>query len=760
MMAGVTPLDPEKEVFEFEFEVKKIIFTNPITKFAIIKAKLVRLPEDLNIPREMDIKGTIPVAYVKDVFRGKGIVKTHDTYGRFIQLEEVPTVVLPQVESALVDFIARRVKGVGQKKAERIVKGLGLDAITKITHDHTVLYQCGFKEKEALHIQEELTYHKRFEELVHFLQSIQIEVDMAGDIYKALRHGSVSKIRSNPYIIAKIGKLDFRDADRIARALRFLPNFLPRYRAAILYYLDYRLVHNGDICVKKEQLIQDFTSGSFLKRHGSYPEYSEVKRDVLESLLDELIEEREIVASTSVSGEVYLYTPGYYQIEESIIHGLEKLMKTPISSFCTTKDIDLFLDEYEKQFFPLAKAQKEAVYMALGSRLSILTGGPGTGKTATTNAIVKCIKHINKYATIKLLAPTGKASKRLSEMTGQKAMTIHRGLGLRGFGRKEEIQTLNYDFVIIDEFSMTDAYLFDLLINHVGQHTRLILIGDYHQLPSVGPGLILRDLIHSGKIPVTELTEIFRQAQQSQLVINAHKMNKGITTKDPNGLTFNPQKGDSYFVERTKPLRIQNDIIESMKRFMKKGYRLDDFLILSPMHNGILGTIELNRRIQREFNPPNAYFDIEKSDGTYLRVGDRVIQTENNYDLKVFNGEIGTITDIYLDTSNGRERIICAVEFPDIDHPVLYDERDIEQLELAYCISIHKSQGSEAPIVIMPIHETQSSMLDRTLIYTGYTRTKEVHIFIGSEELLNRSLQKVSTHHRQSLIEEKIRLVL
>jgi len=759
-MKNTGRLDPEKDLFEFDFEVKKVIFTDPKTKFAVLKAKLVRLPEDLNIPREMDVKGTVPVAYVKDVFRGKGRVETHDVYGRYIRLSGVPEVILPQVEGALVEFIARRVKGVGKRKAERIVKGLGLDCISKIDRDHTVLFSCGFKEKEARHIQEELTFHKKFEELVHFLQSIQIEADMASDIYRELRQGSIHKIRTNPYIVAKIGKLNFLDADRIARALRFLPNFRPRYRSAILYYLDHHLAYYGDICVKRKQLVDDFVSGAFLSRHGSYPEHPEADPVVIEELIDELITEGAIVAAQSKSGETYLYTPGYYYIEENIIRGLDKLMNTPIPPFCTTKEIDRFLDRYEKAYFPLAKAQRQAVYMALENRLSILTGGPGTGKTATTNAIVNCIKEIKKNASIQLLAPTGKAAKRLGEMTGRQAMTIHRGLGLRGFGSDDEVNTLDHDFVIVDEFSMTDAYLFNLLINHVGDRTRLILIGDYHQLPSVGPGLILRDLIRSGKIPVTELTEIFRQAKQSQLVINAHKMKKGITTKDPGGLTFDPQKGDSYFVERKNPIRIQNDIIESMRRFMKKGYRLEDFLILSPMHNGILGTVELNRRIQREFNPPNGRFDIEKKDGTYLRVGDRVIQTENNYELEVFNGEIGTITDIYLETSRGREELVCEVEFPDIDHPVVYREKDFDELELAYCISIHKSQGSEAPVVIMPIHETQSSMLDRVLIYTGYTRTKEVHIFIGSEELLNRSLRKVNTHNRQSLIEEKIRAVL
>lgn len=747
---------PQTEPFTFQFEVQKIIYTNAKTKYMILSGKLTKLPVDLNIPREMIIQGVIPVAYKKDIFQGNGTLVTHPIYGRYIQLTEPPETVLPQVEGALADFIRRRVKGVGVKKAEAIVKQLGLNAITKIDQDVTVLYACGFKELEAKRIQETLTYHKKYEELIHFLQSIQIEVSMAGDIYQELKHGSVAKLRSNPYVISNIGKLSWIDADRIAKALNFLPNFRPRYRAAILYYLQYHLNYMGDICVKKEHLLEDFDSGEFLKYQGSYPEAPYVERKVIEPIIDELIAERAIISAKSESGDIYLYTPSYYHIEESIIHGLDHLVNSFIPPFCNPMEVDNFLIQYEQKFFPLAQAQKDAVHMALSNRLSILTGGPGTGKTATTNAIVKCIRSIKKKTRIMLLAPTGKASKRISEMTGQKAMTIHRGLGLKGFGMEVELEQLDADFIIVDESSMVDAYLFDILINHVGENTRLILVGDYHQLPSVGPGLILRDLINSGKIPVTELTEIFRQAAASQLVTNAHKMNKGLTTQDVNGLTFDVQKGDSYFVKRSQPFQIQRDIVESIRRFMDKGYKLDDFLVLAPMHSGILGTVELNRRIQREFNPPSKWVDIEKCDGTILRVGDRVIQTENNYDLEVFNGEIGTIHDIFSRRDSGQDTLVVSVEFPDRDQPVEYGERDIEQLELAYCISIHKSQGSEAPIVIMPIHETQERMLDRVLIYTGYTRTREVHIFIGREELLNQSLQKINTDSRQSLIKEKI----
>ena len=492
-------------VFSFVFEVKKVLFTNSKSKFMIIESKIVDVDKSINLPKEMTVQGIVPVAYKKDVFEGTGCIKTHPIYGRYIELQATPKTVLPQVESALIEFIRRRVKGVGVKKAQTIVQTLGLDAITRIQKDSQALINCGFKQKEAERIQAELNFHKKFEDLVHFLQSIQMEVDIAMDIYRELQDVSVAKIRSNPYIIANVGKVTWLHADRIAKKLSFLPHFRPRYRHAILYYMELQLNQGGNLCVKEDILIEDFTSGDFLKKHGSFPEQPSVSKATIRSALDELTADGVLLARMNKNAETVIYKPNYYFIEERIVEGLDELVNGYRQPFCTEADVDVFIDDYEEKFFPLAQEQKDAIYMALSSHLSILTGGPGTGKTHTTNAIVKCIQSIDPKAKITLLALTGKAAKRLSEMTGRRAKTIHRGLGLRGFGMDDELVKLESDFVIIDESSMIDAYLFHILLQQVSSETRLILVGDHHQLPSVGPGLILRDLIQSGKIPVTEL---------------------------------------------------------------------------------------------------------------------------------------------------------------------------------------------------------------------------------------------------------------
>ncbi|WP_442638204.1 SF1B family DNA helicase RecD2 [Rossellomorea marisflavi] len=747
-----------QEVFNVQFEIKKVVYMDSKSKFGIAKCRIISNTKSGEpIPREMTIQGTFVSPFEGDIFEGSAYVTTHPTYGRNLKLSGVPTPSLPQVEAQVIDFIKKKVKGVGKKKAEKIVQVLGLDAISQIAYDYKVLLQCGFNELTAQNVQEKLVGHLEYEELVEFLQLLQMDVKMATPIYNQMKRGCVKKVRANPYIICPINHLDFLDAEKISYALGLEPENRMRYKEAVSFYVTWRMERYGDICVPEEMLIKELTSGSFLHRISPYKEGNAVEESLVKELIQELLEERFLLSDQSVfDGKTYLYDPGYYHIEENIIKGLITITDTYMNPFCGKGQIDTFVTDYELKTFPLAVRQREALDMALNNRLSILTGGPGTGKTQTTNTIVKCIEEINPKARIRLLAPTGKASKRMTELTGRQAETIHRALGIKGFGHADELEPLTEDFVIVDESSMIDAYLFSKLLENIGMGTRLLLVGDINQLPSVGPGLVLRDLINSGKIPFVELNQIFRQASASQIVTNAHKIIEGKTTKDVDGLTFNPTRGDSYFVQRLDALAIQKNIIESVKRFMKKGYKLQDILILSAMRKGDIGVDELNRLIQHEFNPPTAYIDIIKSDGMVLRVGDRVIQTENNYDMDVFNGDIGTITSIYSRRKSGKEEMVLEVEYPDKEDLVEYTDNVVEQLELAYVISIHKSQGSEAPIVLMPIHPTQEMMLDKSLVYTGYTRAKEISVLFGDEDLLNRCIQIVSTNDRYSLIKEKM----
>ncbi len=329
------------------------------------------------------------------------------------------------------------------------------------------------------------------------------------------------------------------------------------------------------------------------------------------------------------------------------------------------------------------------------------------------------------------------------------ASTIHRGIGLNGFVEYQDIEEITSDFVIIDESSMIDAYLFNILISKISENTRVLFVGDHEQLPSVGPGLILRDLINSGKIPVVKLDKIFRQAEESQIVTNSHKIIKGIK----NGITFDISKGDFYFIERKNKLNVRTTLIQCIENMIKnQGYKLSEICLLSPMRKGDLGTDELNRAIQSKFNPPSNKPDYYKDEMNCFRVGDRVMQTANNYDFKVFNGDVGTITSIYTDEGE----YVVEVDYPNKNCPIKYTENDFDEIELAYAITIHKSQGSEFPVVIMPIFETQMSMLNRNLIYTALTRAKEKVVCVGSIKTLYKAIDKVDDIKRTSRIKEKI----
>lgn len=746
------------ETFHVQFEVKRVMYMNAQSKFAIVKSRIVtNNKEGEPIPREMTVQGKMVSPFEGDIYEGEACIKIHPTYGRHLELTEVPKPYLPQVEAQVVEFIKKKIKGVGKKKAEMIVKTLGVDAISRISHDYKVLLSCGFNELMAQSIHEKLVGHQEFEELVEFLQSLQMESKIATPIYNQLKQGCVKKVRANPYIICPINTLSFLDAEKIAYALDISPVNRHRYKEAIAFYVIWRMERFGDICVPEEVLIEELTTGAFLQRISPYRDGNSVDKKLIAELIAELIKEKSLLSDKSVfNGKTYLYDPGYYHIEENIIRGLLNINETYTNPFGTKSQIDSFLTYYEGKTFPLAVRQREAVYMALENRISILTGGPGTGKTQTTNTIVKCILDINPKARIRLLAPTGKAAKRMTELTGMSAGTIHRALGMKGFGHAEELMPLTEDFVIVDESSMIDAFLSSKVLENVGETTRILFVGDVNQLPSVGPGLVLRDMIDSGKIPFVELNQIFRQASASQIVTNAHKIIHGKTTKDVDGLTFDASKGDSYFIQRLDTQAIQRDILESIRRFMNKGFRLDEILILSAMRGGDLGVDELNRMIQHEFNPPTTYIDVIKGDGMILRVGDRVMQTENNYDMDVFNGDIGTIASIFVRRTSGKEETIVEVEYPDKDDLVEYSDNVIEQLELAYVITIHKSQGSESPVVMIPIHPTQESMLDKNLLYTGYTRAKQIAVLFGDEDLLNRAVKRINTNDRHSLIREKM----
>ncbi|HHT7008290.1 TPA: SF1B family DNA helicase RecD2 [Bacillus cereus] len=739
--------------FTLEFEVKKILHENAESRFYIITANILNHDSENQFPKEMRIQGNFNTVHKGDKFEGTGVVQLHKVYGYSIKLTATPTATIPQVKKGLIDFIKKRVSRVGMKTAKKIVDELGLEAISLIEKDYKVLVNIGLTEKRAKSIQNQLVEHKRFEELATFIQSFDLESSVAIRIYEDLGDTSLVKVKGNPYVVCSISKLDFTHADKIAYALGKPSDGVERIKHAILFYIEHRMQSKGDICIFKDELLDSLEE--FIVRVGAYPKNQIISVPIqkIDAILQGLFTSGALVTEENNDGKICIYRADYHRIENNIVSGLKELVHSFKTPLCQRHHIDDFIQEYEKAYFPLAEKQAEAVYMALLNGVSILTGGPGTGKTQTTNTIVQCIKKVNPKATILLLAPTGKASKRMTELTNMDASTIHRGLGLNSFGGTKELNQLTSDFIVVDEFSMVDAYLANKLVNNIGENTRILFVGDVDQLPSVGPGLILRDLIDSGKIPVTKLDKVFRQAENSQIVMNSYKVIHGKTTKDPDGISFDHTKGDEYFIQEKNSLVIRKKIIDSIQRMIDKyNYKLDDICLLSPMRIGDLGTDELNRAIQLHFNPPNSSMDYQRDEFTTFRTGDKVIHTENNKDLGVYNGEVGVVSSIY--TYEGEFKV--DVEYPDREDPVAYSEKDMEQLQLAYAITIHKSQGSEFPIVIMPFHESQLSMSTRNLIYTGRTRAKKILINIGDEETMNKGILKVSDTNRNSRIKEKL----
>ena len=766
--------------YEVEFKIHQVRFTDRKTNFTICetliqKHKKIGEEDSINpITEKMTVYGYFNSLKQGDVFEGIGELKYDRKKGKKYLDIPRPRLVKLEYEEEVSAFLQRSCKSknkslsVGKQIADRIVESLGLTAISKIINDKDCLLEIkGITKAKANFIYENLVQLENYEELLTFLEINNLKTSLAGAIYAQFKEMSVAKLKENPYILYKMldkEQISFKEIDRVGQFLGMKFDSDERISAAILYYINDRVKSNGDLYVVKEDIYENLFS--FLIKKGYFDESeaqeSRISEQLFERCFDENLLDHSISLETNIKGETCVYTRYYKFIENNIIKSLQRLLKGKLGAFASDIQVECFIPKYENETgFPLAKRQKEAIYMAIRNPFSILTGGPGTGKTATTNAILQCITHINPDARVLLAAPTGKAAKRMAESCGRPALTIHRGLKLNPmFNKKVTTEDLlNYDYIFIDEASMVDAELFSLLLERTTENTRIILIGDVDQLPSVGAGLILRDLINSEKIPVTVLDELFRQAKDSQININSHKIIKG----DSDLVIDQENKKDFFFWNTSNVDAIKTRVINCYKRCLEKGYSSEDICILTPMKEGELGTIEINKLIQRTFNNSSKTFRVNGMN--MFKVNDRVMQISNNYDLEVFNGEIGVIEsintendDIYIKVNYGVENIdtdgnsICKI--------VTYRESNLEEIILAYCMTIHKSQGSEFPAVISIISSEHTRMLNRNLIYTAWTRAKDVVLNIGQMSALKESTKSMEHMSRNSRVIEKLNKVL
>lgn len=617
------------------------------------------------------------------------------------------------------------VKGIGPKFAHLIVEMFGTDTI-EIIEDHIErLYEvAGIGKKRVEKIKESWEKQKDIKNVMLFLQQYGVSTAYAAKIYRQYGKESIEKVKDNPYRLADdIWGIGFKTADGIASKMGYENNDIRRCKSGLLYTLN-ELSNEGHVYAVEEQLVE--SAKKLLEAE------EEPIREALKEMLisEDLIEENEAI-----------YLPPFYHSERGTARKLLSLLSVNTS---TLFDGHMDVDTIQKQSgIEYDDVQVAAIKQAIDSKVMVLTGGPGTGKTTTTQGIIAAYKAAGLR--ILLAAPTGRASKRMSEATGMEAKTIHRLLEYNpqdGYKRNDE-NPLEGDALIVDECSMIDIILMYNLMKAIPEHMRLVMVGDIDQLPSVGAGNVLRDIIESEKIPVIRLTRIFRQAQSSRIVMSAHAINQGRFPDISNGMN-----SDFFFIKKDDPEQVAEEIVKLVRDRLPKAYNqpLSNIQVLTPMQRSVVGAGNLNVVLQQALNHNTQ--SISRGGNTY-KLGDRVMQIRNNYDKNVFNGDIGTVEKVNLEDRT------LTINFDDT--LVEYEASELDEVVLAYATTIHKSQGSEYPIVVIPVLMTHFVMLQRNLIYTGITRAKKICVLIGQTKALSYAIRNLTVSKRNTLLKERLR---
>ena len=653
---------------------------------------------------------------------------THPQYGKQFKISSYRTVHPSTVEGIRRYLGSGLIKGVGPVTARRIVEHFGPDALDVIEEDPKRLVEVGgLGAKRAEMIVRAWQEQREIHDVMLFLQSHDVGTGHAVKIWKTYGEEAIPAIQDNPYRLSTdIWGIGFLTADRIARKLGVEPHSEKRILAGIRHVLESSADDGGHVYLP----LNDLTSAC--------AETLDVPTDLVEPGVDALRAAEDIVVEADRA-----YIPGLYYAEKGTATRLRQLASIQrIETGDVAREIEAIERRIEVTF---ASLQKMALEKALSNSLLILTGGPGTGKTTTIQGLIALFEARSKR--VALAAPTGRAAKRMSEATGREAKTIHRLLEFspremtfkRDFGRPLEI-----DALIVDEISMVDVVLMNSLMRAVPISASVVLVGDVDQLPSVGPGSVLRDTIDSGVVETVELTEIFRQARQSLIVTNAHAINAGEVPD-----TENARDADFFFIEAEDPDRVVETICDLCTERLPRAYGydpLDDIQVLTPMYRGETGANNLNSVLQQVLNPEG--HELERS-ALRLRVGDKVMQVRNNYDKDVFNGDIGRVRDI--DTVNQT----VSVAYP--DRTVAYDYADLDEIVLAYAVSVHKSQGSEYRAVVLPLTTQHYVMLQRNLLYTAVTRAREFVVIVGSRKALRIAVRNNRVGERHTSLVERLR---
>ena len=730
--------------------IDHVIFRNEDNGYTVMVLK------GMEEGQELTCVGTFPAITQGVSIEASGNYTTHPVYGKQFQISSYVEK-MPEDALAMERYLGSgAIKGIGAALAGRIVRHFGDDTFQIVENEPERLSEVkGISEKKAREIAMQIAEKSDMRKAMMFLQKYGISLNLGAKIYQKYGDSVYSVLQENPYRLADdISGVGFKIADEIAYRIGIHTDSDYRIKSGMVYTL-LQATGEGHVYLPKDELFQ--RAAELLGVDSSY----------MEKHLVDLAMDRKIVQKEQ-GDQILIYPAQYYYLELNTARMLREL-----DIFCPEdeKIVERRIVQIEKETGTvLDEMQKKAVQEAAGHGLLILTGGPGTGKTTTINAIIRYFE--GEGAEIRLAAPTGRAAKRMTEATGYEAQTIHRLLELSGmpeddregqpihFERNAE-NPLETDVIIIDEMSMVDIHLIHSLLMAVTAGTRLILVGDENQLPSVGPGNVLRDIIRSGQFPVVELKKIFRQASESDIVVNAHKINKGEQVE------INNKSRDFFFLKRYDADIIIRVVIALIQEKLPKYVEAKPFEIqvLTPMRKGLLGVERLNQILQRYLNPPDASKKEKEIGQGLFREGDKVMQVRNNYQLEweirgrygipiekgvgVFNGDTGIIKTIneFAETAE--------VEFED-GRWAEYSFKQLDELELAYAVTIHKSQGSEYPAVIIPLLSGPRMLMNRNLLYTAVTRARKCVTVVGSEETFRDMIRNEKQQRRYSSLDQRI----
>jgi len=773
---------PTPSMSELSGIIERITFQNDDNGWTVARIQPLKGKKDDLIT----IVGNLPSIIPGESLEMQGFWKNHANFGRQFEVVRYK-VMLPATITGIQKYLGSGlIKGVGPKTSARIVDKFGLETLEILENnpDRLALVPgLGLKKVEV--IKKAWSEQKAIKEVMVFLQGQGISTALAVRIYKQYQDSAIAVVKNEPYRLARdVFGIGFKTADKIAAGLGMAKDDPERLKAGILFTLS-EASEDGHVYLPREELLK--LSGELLE---ATPEQIEEALDALQQENDiraekifnlkeiplpskkklEMADDEEWERSVSESrAEYYLesdepepveelpqeaiYLPAFHSAEMGISGGILRLRnasstKDRLASFKAASFEQVFNYLANKDGLVLNDKQKEAVQLALTEKVSVLTGGPGTGKTTSMRALLRVL--LVKQKKVTLAAPTGRAAKRLSETTGANATTIHRLLEMRPGGGKpiyDRDNPLDADMVIVDEASMLDVLLMNRLLQAVPSGAHLLLVGDTDQLPSVGPGNVLGDIVNSGAVPVVRLEQIFRQGEGSGIVTNAHRINQG---QQP---LAGRDVSDFFFFVEDDTEKAADLLIELVSERIPRKFGVNpvrDIQVLAPMHRTRAGVGELNNSLQEVLNPPSPTKRERKWGGRMFREGDKVMQLKNNYEKLVFNGDGGFITLINLEDQ------FIRVQLED-NREVEYDFAELDELTLAYCVSVHKSQGSEYPIVVMPLVTGHYPMLQRNLVYTAVTRAKKAVVLVGSKRAMAMAIKNDRQNRRYSGLANRIR---